>query len=99
VRHIDRAYYVYILASERRGTLYVGVTADLLHWVEEHKNGAVAGFTKKYHVHMLVYYEEHQYIEDAIVREKQLKKWNRAWKIALIERDNPEWKDLYYNLV
>ena len=99
MRHIDRVYYVYILASEKRGTLYVGVTADLLHRVEEHKGGAFKGFTKKYNVRMLVYYEEHQYIEDAIVREKQLKKWNRAWKIALIERDNPEWKDLYYNLV
>ena len=90
---------MYILASKRYGTLYVGVTADLLHRVEDHKSGAVEGFTKKYNVHMLVYYEEHQYIEEAIAREKQLKKWNRDWKIELIEKDNPEWKDLFYNLV
>ena len=87
------------MASKRHGTLYVGVTADLLHRVEEHKSGVVEGFTKKYSVHILVYYEEYRYIEDAIVREKQLKKWNRAWKIRLIEKDNPEWTDLYYNLV
>ena len=68
------------------------------HRVEEHKNGVVEGFTKKYSVHLLVYYEEFQYIEDAITREKQLKKWNRDWKIRLIEKNNPEWNDLYQDM-
>ena len=83
------------MASKKRGTLYIGVTADLLHRVSEHKAGDIDGFTKKYHVHILVYYEQFQYIEDAIIREKQLKKWNREWKIRLIENNNPEWNDLY----
>jgi putative endonuclease len=97
VEPISRAYYVYILASKKRGTLYIGVTADLLQRVSEHKNGAIDGFTKKYHVHILTYYEEYQYIEDAIHREKQLKRWNRDWKIELIEESNPGWKDLYFS--
>jgi putative endonuclease len=83
------------LASKKRGTLYIGVTADLLHRVSEHKAGIIDGFTKKYHVNILVYYEQFQYIEDAIIREKQLKKWNREWKIRLIESNNPEWNDIY----
>ena len=94
---MERTYYVYILASKKQGTLYIGVTADLLHRVHEHKTRAVEGFTKKYNIHMLVYYEEFQYINDAIQREKQLKKWKREWKIALIEKDNPAWNDLYHN--
>ena len=89
----------YILASKRNGTLYVGVTSDLLKRVWEHKNKAVDGFTQKYGVHQLVYYELHNDMVAAITREKQLKKWNRQWKINLIEAENPEWRDLYLGLV
>lgn len=92
-------YYVYLLASERNGTLYVGVTSDLIRRVYEHKNNLVGGFTEKYHVHRLVYFEVTEDIHSAIKREKQIKKWNRAWKIELIEKNNPEWKDLYFDLV
>jgi putative endonuclease len=94
-----KEYFVYILASKKHGTLYIGVTADLVHRVHEHKNGIVDGFTSKYGVRMLVYYEQYEYIEDAIIREKRLKKWHRKWKIELIENSNPEWKDLYQNFV
>jgi len=90
--------YVYILASRRHGTLYVGVTSDLLRRVWEHRESIVPGFTKKYHVHRLVYYEEFGSIVDAIEREKRMKKWRRDWKIRLIEEANPEWVDLYDNL-
>ena len=86
---------VYILASKRNGTLYIGVTSDLVKRVWQHKNDVVEGFTKKYGVHTLVYYELHASMNEAITREKQLKKWNRAWKIALIEKQNPEWDDLW----
>ncbi len=86
---------IYILASKRNGTLYVGVTTDLVKRVYEHKNNLVDGFTKKYHVHMLVYFEMHDDIVTAITREKQIKKWNRSWKIELIEKTNPQWRDLY----
>jgi putative endonuclease len=86
---------VYILASKRNGTLYVGVTSDLVQRVWEHRNNAVEGFTKRYGVHRLVYYEMHADIRQAILREKQLKKWNRAWKVELIERQNPQWNDLW----
>ena len=89
-------YCVYILASKRNGTLYIGVTSDLSKRIYQHKANAVEGFTKKYAVHTLVYYECTGDVETAITREKQLKKWNRRWKLDLIERDNPEWKDLYY---
>ena len=88
-------YFVYILASQRQGTLYVGVTNDIRRRVYEHRNGLVAGFTKKYGVHMLVYVERFSRIEEAIAREKAIKKWRRQWKIKLIERDNPAWLDLY----
>jgi putative endonuclease len=91
-------YCVYILASKRNGTLYIGVTSDLKRRVRQHKNGALEGFTKKYHVHMLVYYECGESIKAAIAREKQLKKWNRKWKLRLIERENPGWNDLYEEL-
>ncbi len=90
---------VYILASKRNGTLYIGVTSDLLQRVWQHRTGMVEGFTKRYGVHSLVYYELHTDMRDAILREKQLKKWNRAWKIELIEQDNPEWRDLWFELV
>ena len=85
---------VYILASKRNGTLYTGVTSNLARRVAEHKNDLVEGFTKRYGVHMLVYCEWHDDMRSAITREKQIKKWNRAWKLRLIERDNPEWRDL-----
>jgi putative endonuclease len=91
----ERIYSVYILASQKNGTLYTGVTNNLVRRVYEHKFDLFPGFTKKYHVHTLVYYESTTDVRSAIAREKQLKKWRRAWKIALIEKDNPEWKDLY----
>ena len=86
---------VYILASQRNGTLYVGVSSDLVKRTWQHKCDTVAGFTKKYGVHILVYFELHADMLTAIAREKQLKKWNRAWKIELIEAANPEWRDLW----
>lgn len=92
-------YYVYILASQRNGTLYIGVTNDLVRRIAEHKQGFVDGFTKKYGVKHLVYIEETNDISQAIEREKQMKKWNREWKLNLIEEKNPEWKDLYDEIV
>jgi len=86
---------IYILASGKRGTLYIGVTADLVGRVYQHRKGITGGFTQKYGVHRLVYYETCGDIREAIRREKRLKKWNRAWKIELIEASNPEWRDLY----
>jgi putative endonuclease len=94
-----KQYFVYILASKRNGTLYIGVTNNLIRRVFEHKEKLVEGFTKKYNVHLLVYYEIHNSIIEAIKREKTLKKWYRKWKIELIEKDNPEWKDLYQELI
>jgi putative endonuclease len=92
-------YYVYILASKRNGTLYIGVTSELIKRVYEHKNNLINGFTKKYDVHNLVYYEPTEDINSAIKREKQLKKWKRAWKIEIIEKVNPKWRDLYFDLI
>ena len=92
-------YYVYILASQRNGTLYIGVTNDLIRRVYEHRNGLVDGFTKQYKIHLLVYYEEVGDINAAISREKALKKWRREWKIDLTETFNPDWLDLYEDLV
>jgi putative endonuclease len=92
-------YYVYILASKKNGTIYVGVTGDLIKRIYEHKQNLIDGFTKKYGVHDLVYYEVHNEIEEAITREKQIKKWNRNWKLRLIEERNPDWKDLYNEIV
>ena len=92
-------YYIYILASKRNGTLYIGVTNDLIKRIGEHKSGKIEGFTKKHGVHDLVYVERHGQIKYAIKREKQLKKWNREWKLALMEKENPEWKDLYNGLL
>jgi putative endonuclease len=88
-------YCVYVMASKRNGTLYIGVTSDLVKRVYEHKQGVVEGFTKKYGVKMLVYYEQTNDVEAAIHRETQMKRWNRKWKLELIEKFNPEWKDLY----
>ena len=90
---------VYILASERNGTLYAGVTSDIARRAWMHTSDAVEGFTKRYAVHRLVYVEFHQTMPDAIVREKQIKKWRRAWKLALIEKTNPQWRDLYADLL
>ncbi len=91
----ERHYYVYILASRIGGTLYVGVTNDLVRRIFEHKSKLVEGFTEKYDVVKLVYFEQFDDPENAIKREKRLKKWPRAWKISLIEKDNPDWNDLY----
>ena len=91
-------YYVYILASKRNGTLYIGSTSELIGRTWQHKNKVVEGFTKKYGVNILVYYEIAETREAAALRERQLKKWNRAWKIRLIEEKNKEWKDLYDTL-
>lgn len=93
------SYWVYILAARKGGTLYVGVTNDLVRRVYEHRTGAVDGFTKQYGVKPLVYFEAHNDPETAIVREKKLKRWRRAWKIALIERENPDWLDLFDEIV
>jgi putative endonuclease len=92
-------YYVYILASRKKGTLYIGVTSDLVKRIYEHKHDLVEGFTRKYKVHNLVYFEITKSIESAIIREKTLKKWNREWKIRLIEKCNPEWHDLYAEFI
>lgn len=89
------SYWVYILASAPRGTLYVGVTNDLIRRVFEHREGFVAGFTKKYGIKMLVYFEAHDSIIAAIQREKNIKHWSREWKVQLILRDNPQWRDLW----
>jgi len=94
-----KQFYVYMMTSRRNGTLYTGVTSDLIKRVYEHKNGLVDGFTKKYGVHFLVWYELHQTADTAFNREKQIKKWNRSWKLELIEKGNPEWHDLYCDLV
>jgi len=88
--NIKNQYYIYILANKRNGTLYIGVTSNLVKRVYEHKNNIIEGFTKKYNIHKLVYYETTNDIESVIRREKQLKKWNRKWKINLIENSNPE---------
>lgn len=90
-----RSYFVYILASRIGGSLYIGVTNDLIRRVFEHKSKVLRGFTKRYGIVRLVYYEQYDHIEQAILREKRLKNWNRAWKIRLIEEKNPNWIDLY----
>jgi putative endonuclease len=92
-------YYVYIMTNKFNGTLYIGVTNDLIRRAYEHRNSLIDGFTKKYNLKVLVYFEVFDRIEDAILREKRLKKWNRQWKFELIEKSNPNWKDLYEELV
>lgn len=94
-----RDYYVYILADDRNGTLYIGVTNNLLERVFQHRTKVVKGFTEKYLISKLVYYEQTSDVRSAIEREKQLKKWNRQWKINLIESMNPNWRDLYPELI
>jgi putative endonuclease len=96
---VNKEFYVYIMASKRNGTLYIGVTSDLVKRTWEHKNKMIEGFTKKYKVDRLVYYEITQDAESAILREKRLKKWKRQWKVELIEQKNPNWKDLYYDII
>jgi len=91
---MTKTYYVYILASKRNGTLYIGVTNNLERRLYEHRNNLLEGFTNKYNVHHLVYYEDVNDIQSALQREKQLKRWDRRWKIELIEKVNPEWRDL-----
>ena len=93
-----KTYYVYIMASGRNGTLYTGITSDLLRRVSEHKSDIIEGFTMKYNVKRLVYFEEHNDVDIAILREKQIKRWRRAWKLKLIEEVNPRWEDLYYTV-
>lgn len=90
----SKIYYVYIIASKRNGTLYVGITNDLKRRIYEHKNNLIKGFTQKYNIHNLVYYEETNDVNIAIEREKQIKSWSRKKKLALIEKDNPIWNDL-----
>lgn len=92
---MDKNYYVYLLASGRYGTLYTGVTSDLIKRAWQHRESLAEGFTKKYDVKQLVWYEAHNDVKAAITREKQIKKWNRAWKIELIQENNPQWRDLY----
>lgn len=96
---MEKSFFIYILASKRNGTLYIGVTSNLIQRVWQHKFKVTDGFTKKYQVTMLVYYEQHSNAENAIAREKELKKWKRLWKIALIQKYNPNWKDLYDGLL
>lgn len=95
----QKQYYVYILASKKFGTLYIGVTGDITKRVYQHREKQVKGFTSNYGVDKLVYFEVFESIEEAILREKRLKKWNRDWKINLIERENPTWDDVYKKLV
>jgi len=87
------------MASQKNGTLYIGITSNLIKRAWEHKNNLVEGFTKKYKVHRLVYFEQTENVQSALIREKQLKKWRRKWKIELIEKNNPNWNDLYNNLI
>ena len=96
---MNKQAVVYILASKRNGTLYIGVTSDLIKRIWEHKNNMVEGFTKRYGVHQLVWYEVHERMESAIEREKRMKEWKRKWKLELIETTNPNWQDLYNTIV
>jgi len=93
------SYFVYIMASDYRGTLYVGVTGDLIRRTWEHRESVVLGFTTRYGVKRLVWYEVHDCIEAAILREKRIKRWLRTWKIHLIEKENPTWRDLYLEVI
>jgi len=94
-----KQYYVYILSSRKNGTLYTGITSNLIKRIYEHKNNLVEGFSKRYNVHNLVCYEAYDDIAEALSREKHIKKWKRQWKIELIESENPEWKDLYSEIL
>ena len=96
---MDKQPAIYILASKRNGTLYIGVRSNLVKRIWEHKNDQEESFSKKYNVHMLVYFEMHEDMNAAIIREKQLKKWNRSWKLKLIEQQNPQWEDLWQTII
>ena len=96
---MDKQYFVYILTNKSNKVLYIGVTSNLLKRIEQHKNKLVEGFTSKYNVYKLIYFETHNRVENAITREKQIKKWNREWKENLIIRQNPKWKDPYNNIL
>ncbi len=96
---MERQPAVYILTNKRNGTLYIGVTSDLANRIWEHKNNMVEGFTKKYNLHRLVWYELHDDMESAIIHEKRLKEYKRSWKLKLIESMNPDWQDLYDSIV
>ncbi len=96
---MNKLFCIYILASKKNGTLYIGVTSDLIKRTWQHKEGIADGFTKKYGVKRLVYYEQHDTAENAIRREKRLKSWKRQWKLELIEKFNPKWEDLYANIL
>ena len=89
-----KSYYVYILASKKNGTIYIGFTDDLQRRIQEHKEKSVSGFTARYNVTKLVYFEEYESSDEAYIRERRMKKWKRAWKLKLIEKENPEWKEL-----
>ncbi len=95
---MNRGPCIYIMASKRNGTLYIGVTSNLIQRIHQHRSGDVSGFTAKYDVKLLVWFEQHATMEAAILREKQIKKWNRAWKLELIEKDNCDWHDLAVGL-
>ena len=95
---MTRTGYVYLMASRRNGTLYLGVTSDLIRRTHQHRTGAIDGFSKEYGCTTLVWFEAHDDIQDARARERQLKKWKRAWKLELIEQGNPQWTDLYETL-
>lgn len=99
MKGVDKQYFVYILANRKHGTLYIGVTNDLIRRTYQHKLKAVRGFTKRYDVHKLTYFEIFDDPLSAITREKQLKKWNREWKVQLIEKENPGWADLAHTLI
>jgi putative endonuclease len=96
---MEKVFCVYILASKRNGALYVGITSNLVQRTWQHKEGLADGFTKEYGIELLVWYERHETAESAITREKQIKKWNREWKIRLIEKSNPYWNDLYSEII
>jgi putative endonuclease len=93
------SFYVYLLANRKNGTLYIGMTDDLAKRIWQHRSGALPGFTQRYGVKMLVWYEQHESRESAFMRERQIKKWNRDWKLKLIEEMNPAWRDLYDDLL
>ena len=95
----DKQYHVYIICNKRNDTLYTGITSNLIKRIWQHKNGLVEGFSKRYSIKLLVYFEAHNDVEEAILREKRIKKWNRKWKLNLIEKNNPNWDDLYQSLI
>jgi putative endonuclease len=95
---VGMAFFVYILANRRNGTLYIGMTDDLVKRIWQHRNNVIPGFTQRYDVKILVWYERHESRESAFARERKMKKWNRAWKLELIEKSNPDWRDLWDEL-